>query len=81
MTVDYGCSDASGPKVDAVGNVGCGGVGSGAASWIRGSKSGGGGGDGVGEWLGVIGLVEMWSSGGLLVWGGNSKSEKSWLIS
>ena len=42
---------------------------------------GGGGGDGVGEWSGVIGLAKMWPSGGLSVWGGESKLEKSWLIS
>ena len=27
----------------------------------------GGGGDGVGEWSGVIGLVEMWSGDGLWI--------------
>ena len=31
------------------------------------SRGGGGGGDGVGEWSSVIGLAEMWSSGGLSV--------------
>ena len=69
MTVASGCSDAGGPEVDAVGTDGCGGVGSSAAGCIRGSKLGvgGGDGDGVGEWLGVIGLVEMWSSGGLSI--------------
>ena len=42
----------------------------GADGWIRGSKSGGGdgGGYGVSEWSGVIGLE---------VWGGESKLEKS----
>ena len=69
VTTASGCSDAGGPEVDAVGANGCGGVGSGAAGWIRGSESRGdcGGGDGVGEWSGVIGLAEMWLSGGLLV--------------
>ena len=41
---------------------------------------GGGGGDGVGEWSGVIGLVEMRSKGGLSGWGGESKSKNIWLI-
>ena len=52
MTVASGCSNASGKEVDAVGADGCGGVGSGATGWIRGSElggGGGGGGDGVGE--------------------------------
>ena len=44
------------------------------------SRGGGGGGDGVGEWSGVIGLGEVWVSGGLLGWGGESKSENIWLI-
>ena len=52
--------------MDVVGADGCGGVGFGAVGWIRGSKSGGGA-DGVGEWSGVIELVEVWSSGGLSI--------------
>ena len=43
-------------------------------------ESGGGGGDGVGEWSGVIGLGEGWASGGLLGRGGESKSENISLI-
>ena len=39
---------------------------SGAAGWIKGSESGGGG-DGVDEWSGVIGFVEVWLSGGLSI--------------
>ena len=51
------------------------------------SESGGGGGggdgdggDGVGEWSGVIGLGEVWVSGGLSGRGGESKSKNIWLI-
>ena len=39
------------------------------------SSGGGGGGDGVGEWSGVIGLGEVWVSGGLSGQGGESKAE------
>ena len=69
MTVASDFLDAGGPKVDAVGTDDYGGVGAGAAGWIRGSESGGGGGggDGVGEWLGVIGLAKMCLIGGLSV--------------
>ena len=69
MTVASGCLDAGGPKVDAVGTDGCGGVGSSVAGWIRGSESRGGGGDGDGvrEWSVVIRLVKMRLSGGMLV--------------
>ena len=35
----------------------------------------GGGGDGVDEWSGVIVLGEVWVSGRLSRWGGESKSE------
>ena len=38
--------------------IGCGGT-------FSESGGGGGGGDGVGEWSGVIGLGEVWLSGGL----------------
>ena len=44
------------------------------------SGGGGGGGDGVGEWSGVIGLGEVWVSGGLSGQGGESKSNNIWLI-
>ena len=70
MTVASGCAsswlDIGGPEVDVVGAAGCGGCGFDAAGRIRGSESGGGG-DGVGEWSGVIGLVEMWSGDGLWI--------------
>ena len=52
--------------MDVIGADGCGGGGSSAADLIRGSKLGGGG-DGVGEWLGVIILVEVWSGDGLWI--------------
>ena len=54
MAVTSGCVDAvscGGPTTES-GGGGCGG-------------DGGGGGDGVGEWSGVIGLGEVWLSGGL----------------
>ena len=60
-----------GPDADVVGTNGCSGVGSGAAGWITDSRLGGGG-DGVGEWLGVIGLVEIWSSDRSWICGGES---------
>ena len=47
--------------MDVVDANGCGGGGTSAAGLIAGSRLGGGG-DGVGEWSGVIGLVEIWSS-------------------
>ena len=65
--------DAGGAEVDAVGADGCGGI-------CSESRGGGGGGDGVGEWSVVIGLGEVWVSGGFSGWGGESKSEKIWLI-
>ena len=40
----------------------------------------GGGGDGVGKWLSVIGLGEVWVSGGLSRRGGESNWENIWLI-
>ena len=56
MTVTSGWLDARGAEVDAVGADGCGGAC---------SESGGGGGDGVGEWSGVTRFGEGWVSGGL----------------
>ena len=64
--------------MDATGADGCG-----VACSQLGVDGGGGdsgGGDGVGEWSGVIGLGEVWVSGGLSGWGGESKSENIWLI-
>ena len=65
MTAASGWLDAKAAEVDAVGADGCGGVF---------SESGGGGGgvdghggDGVDEWLGLIGLVEVRSRGGLSI--------------
>ena len=51
MTAASGWLDVGGLEVDVVGTNGCGGVGSIAPGWIRGSESrgGGGGGDGVSE--------------------------------
>ena len=64
MTTTSGCLDATG----------CGGTCS--KSGGGGGGGDGGGGGGVDEWSGVIGLGEVWVSGGLLGWGGESKSEK-----
>ena len=78
----FGWLDIKGPDADAVGANGCGGGGSSAIGLgicfgLR------GGGDGVGEWSGVIGLVEIWSGEGLWVCGGefSSRSENSSSIS
>ena len=82
MSAASGCASGwlgvEGSEVDAIFTNG--GDGSGAAGWIKGSELGGGG-DGVGEWSGVIELVEVWSSGGLSIWEGESRSENSWSIS
>ena len=78
MTVASGWLDAKGAEVDTVGADGCGG-----ACSESGGGGGGGegcGGEGVGEWSGVIGLGEVWVSGGLSDRGGVSKSENIWLI-
>ena len=56
MTAASSWLDAGGAEVDVIGVDGCGG---------SCSESGGGGGDGVGEWSGVIGLGEVWVNGGL----------------
>ena len=71
MTTTSGCLDAAscgGPCFESGGGAGGGGGGD------------GGGGDGVDEWSGVIGLGEVWVSGGLSRQGGESKSENIWLI-
>ena len=47
----------------------CGGGGSGTTGWVRDSGLGGRG-DGVGEWSGVIGLVEIWSGDESWICGG-----------
>ena len=60
-----------GPDADVVGANGCGKGGPGAAGLIAGSGLGGGG-DGIGEWPGVIGLVEIWSGEGSWICGGES---------
>ena len=60
MTAASSWLDAGGVEVDVVGTDGCGGVCS--ESW-----GGDGGGDGVGEWSGLIGLVEVRSRGGLSI--------------
>ena len=73
MTTASSWLDAKGAEVDVVGADGCGGA-------CSESGGGGGGGEGVGEWSGVIGLEEVWVSGGLSGWGGESKSENIWLI-
>ena len=60
MTTASSCAsgwlDVEGPEVDVVVANDCGGGGSGAAGWTKGSESGGVG-DGVGEWSGVIRLA------------------------
>ena len=48
-----------------VGTEGCGRGGLGADGSVAGSGLGGGGGDGDGEWLGVVGVVGMYSDVGL----------------
>ena len=78
MTIASGWLDASGVEVDAVGVDGCGGDFS--ESEGGGGGGDGGGGDGVSEWSRVIGLGEVWMNGGLLGWGGESKSDNIWLI-
>ena len=67
MTTTFGCLDAAS----------CGGP---CSESGGGGGGGDGGGDGVGEWSGVIGLGEVWVSGGFSGWGGESNSEKIWLI-
>ena len=57
--------------MDVVGANGCGRGGSCAAGWIT-DYGLGGGGDGIGEWSGVIGLVEIWSGDGSWIYGGES---------
>ena len=52
-----------GLDANVVGTNGCDGGGSGLAGQITDSGLGGGG-DGIGEWLGVIGLVEIWLGDG-----------------
>ena len=73
MTAASGWLDAGCAEVDAASADGCGG----ACSKFGGGGGGGdgGGGDGVGEWSRVIGLGEVWVSGGLSGQGGDSKSE------
>ena len=70
MTAAAGCAsgwlDTEGLDADAVGANGCGGGGSGVDGLIIGFESRGGG-DSVGEWSGVIGLVEIWSGDGLWI--------------
>ena len=65
MIAATGCASGwlctEGPDANVVGANGCGGGGPGAAGLIASSRLGGGG-DGIGEWSGVIGLVEIWSS-------------------
>ena len=60
MTAASSWLDAGGAELDVVSADGCGGF----CSELRG---GGGGGDGVGEWLGLIGLVEVRSRGRLSI--------------
>ena len=69
MTTTSGCLDA----------VGCDGTFS-ESGGGGGGGDGGCGGDGVGEWLGAIGLGEVWVSGVLSGRGGESTSENIWLI-
>ena len=66
-----GWSNIEGPDVDAVGGNGCSGGGSSPVG--LGICFGlGGGGDGVGEWSGVIGLAEVWSGDRSWICGGES---------
>ena len=60
MTGAFGWLDVGGAEVDAIGADGCGGV-------FSESGRGGGGGDGVGEWSGLIGLLEVMSRGGFSI--------------
>ena len=78
MTDASGWLDSKGTEMDVIGADGCGG----ACSELGGGGGGGDGcgGEGVGEWSGVITLGEVWVSGGLSGWGGESKSENIWLI-
>ena len=75
MIAVAGCASGwlctEGPDADVVGANGYSRGGSGAAGWITDSGLGGGG-DGVGEWSGVIGLMEIWSSDEPWICGGES---------
>ena len=77
MTAATSCAsgwlDTEGPDVDAVGNNGFGGAGSSVVGFGICSRMGGGG-DVIGEWSGVIGLVEIWLGEGSWICGG----EFSW---
>ena len=57
--------------MDVVDANGCGGGGTSAAGLIAGSRLGGGG-NGIGEWSGVIELVETWLGDGSWICGGES---------
>ena len=75
MTATASCApgwlDTEGPDVDVVGTNGCGEGGSGAVG-LSTCYGLGGGGDGIGEWSGLIGLAEIWLGDGSWICGGES---------
>ena len=75
MIAIAGCASGwlctEGPDADVVGANGYGRGGPGAAGLIVGSGLGDGG-DGIGEWSGVIGLVEIWPGVRSWICGGKS---------